>query len=117
MTWDEVLSYETTVKSIARVWANKKDPSLYEDVVHYTYIAMVEKIDLSRAEGPELEYVKGAIWNIVKKFFQVNAGGSWDHVSLEQLKSDGVQIDEDGNPRWVGTDGEYKGGYRSDGKK
>jgi hypothetical protein len=116
MTWDEVLSYEKDVRSIARRWANKKDPDLYEDAVHHTYIVLFEKLDLAKAEGPEKEYVKGAIWNIVRKFFNSPWGGGWDHISLETLHENGFQVDEDGTPRWSSADGEYRGDYKPDDK-
>lgn len=114
MTWDEVLSYEEDVRSIARRWANRKDPDLFEDAVHHTYIIMKEKLDLSKAEGPEREYVKGAIWNIVRKFFNSSWGGAWDHASFEALHEEGFQVDEDRVPRWASADGEYRGDYRPD---
>jgi len=114
MTWDEVLSYEEDVRKTAKHWARKKDPDLYEDAVHHTFIVMKEKLDLSKAEGPHQEYVKGAIWNIIRRFFSSPWEGAWDHVSLDQLSEDGFQVDSDKVPRWTSIDGEYRGDYRPD---
>ena len=103
MEWDEVLSYEYDVRNIARKVANSVDPDLYEDAVHHAYIAMKEKIDLRKATGPEREYVRGAIWNIVMKFFQAPSEGGWNHISIEQLKRGGFQIDHQHNVYWAGA--------------
>jgi len=102
MEWHEVLSYERDVRGIARKIANSVDPDLYEDAVHHAYIMMREKIDLSKATGPEKEYVRGAIWNIVMKFFQSPSEGGWNHVSIEQLTRGGFQIDNAYAVYWTG---------------
>lgn len=97
--WEEVLSYEDTVKSICRIWANRNQDDLYEDAVNHTYIVMLEKVDPTKAVGNTYEYVKGAIWNIAHKFF--NANRSVDSgVSLDAMSSSGIQIDENGIVNW-----------------
>ena len=100
MTWEEVLSYEADVKGIARKISSRTDPDLYEDAVHHAYIVMKEKIDLSRAEGPERDYVRGAIWNIVLKYFQSSSEGKWPHISIEQLEQGNFQIDSTRKVYW-----------------
>lgn len=116
MTWDEVLSYDSEIRYMANKWASKIDPSLFEDAVQHTYIILYEKVDLSKANRTERNFLLGAVNNILYKFFRSPKHGRWNHISLDSLRDDGFQIDEAGIPKWPGR-GEYKPNKKNDGSK
>lgn len=112
--WEKIFEYNDDILEIASKLSTKMDPSLREDAIQYTYIILREKLDLSKATGPEREYVRGAIWNIVQRFFRDER--KHQQVSLDELIQRGVQVSETKDMIWVGPTGEYSGGYReSDG--
>lgn len=113
MTWEEVLFFDGEIKYLAKKWSSQTDPSLYEDAVQHTYIALYEKVDLTKARGIPRNFVLGAVNNILYKFFRSNKTGKWNHLSLDKLYEDGVQIDQDVCIRWPVSQ-DYKGGM-SDG--
>lgn len=111
--WDVVLKYEQDIRNIANR-CRTVDPSLYEDVVHHTMLVMHTKLNLEGRTGPEREYVRGAIWKIVRYFLISRQHGGWSQlVSLEKLLANGVQIDLDRQVIWPSTDVNYRGSYRS----
>lgn len=106
--WGKVLEYEKDVREIASKLAYKINPSLREDVIQHTFMVMHQKLDVTKATGPEREYVRGAIWNIVQRFFRDEK--KYNQISVDELVEGGVQITESYDLIW-GSSGDYSGGY------
>lgn len=112
MDWEKVLKFEDIVVEIASKLSYRIDPSLREDVIQHTFIALHDKVDLSKALGDEREYVKGAVWNIVQRFFRDEK--RHNHVRVDELTGKGVQILEDSTLVWGGQSEGYSGDYTED---
>ena len=83
--WAKVMQFEADIIEIASKLSYREDPSLREDAIQYTFLMLHQKLDLSKALGGEREYVRGAIWNIVQRFFRDER--KHRHTFLEDLKS------------------------------
>jgi len=115
MEWEKVMEFEDIVVEIASKLSYRIDPSLREDVIQHTFIALREKVDLSKAVGDERDYVKGAVWNIVQRFFRDEK--RHNHVRVDELMYKGVQILEDNSLVWGGQSDGYSGSYTEDGEE
>lgn len=109
MEWDKVMEFEDDVVELASKLSYKIDPSLREDVIQHTFMVLHEKVDVSKALGDERDYVRGAIWNIVQRFFRDDK--RHNHIQIQELLDKGVQVSEDGKLVWGGSSSDYSGNY------
>lgn len=112
MDWDKVLEYEKDVVEIATKLGKRIDASMIEDAIQNTYLVLHTKVDLSNVHKSEKEYIRGAIWNNVQRFYRDER--KHRHISIQELTDSGVQIDEKSNLRWPTADSEYSGNYTED---
>lgn len=109
MDWEKVLEYEADVKEIASKLGGRMNPSLIEDAIQNTYIMLRERIDLSNITKSEREYIRGAIWNNIQRFYRDER--KHRYTSIQGLTQRGVQIDEKGDLKWPSVGSNYSGGF------
>jgi hypothetical protein len=99
MEWDDVLKYESVVRSVAEEWAVRlSDPDSVEDIVQELFVFLVESVNLDRVHTDAASYVRGACW---KKTYAMNIYDPYERhrrtsfVSLDSLvSSQHVQISD-----------------------
>jgi hypothetical protein len=66
MSWEKAMEFYPNVEKMAITWCQRvNDPNpdqLRDDLIQDLMIHLVEKVDLSKANGPELNYVIGCLW-------------------------------------------------------
>lgn len=102
MTWEEALTYDSLIKDVAHEWAHRiNDPSLEGDIVNHLYIRLVKKVKTDNARD-KTQYVRAALWKQAEKFVRShhNHHKRRNHLRLDKLIAQGVQIDTQGNVYW-----------------
>jgi hypothetical protein len=106
MDWEDAMSFEDVVESVAKEWADRvREPEIYEDLKHDLLIALVTSVTLDTVTGSRRNYVRGACWKIAHTMLLSPAAiAARSKVQLEGLVArHGVQISEHRELIWPST--------------
>lgn len=94
MNWKEILLYRVMIFRIAAKYSN--DPDLAEDVSQEVMIKLFEdkKLDTSKFDPKKKDAaIRNTIRNKVLKVLRSRKIGRWQFESLDKMKDQGFQID------------------------